>query len=499
MNEEYYDKNGIIHTGAREPPVWGEPEPLDKPRSEIPFNTKWLPDDVADYVEAFAEIMQIPAGLPGTIALGVLAGAAMRNHAIKITESWVEPLCLFVIGSAESGGSKSPTVKAMAKPLYAYEKWWNDNHKAEVAEYEQRKQLLEQDLKTLKSQRIGKNKDEREALLRNISDLNEELEGLEVKKDLRLTAQDSTPEALELIMQNNDECMTLISTEGSKVFESMLGRYEKGGNISLYLQASTGDELKTDRMGRQSISMSSPKLTMILAVQPDVIQELFENKKVKSRGLMGRFIYTEVNVPPGEKEPPRKAVPPDLQVNYSKAVYRILNSPGGVLVYDKEAQERYWEHWTALERLKRIGSDYSNMDEWLTKAQSNTARIAAILHTAGGNGVQYPITLDTLECAIALMRYYLLQAANIYSDNIKSDDTSSCKYLLAVLKRKNMREFTRTDIYQPTKKKRGFDLDETLNMLQEKEYLRVRYETSPGAKRPTRIYTLNPKIVWQPE
>ena len=111
----------------------------------------------------------------------------------------------------------------------------------------------------------------------------------------------------ELCRLKGDAEMTaeIISSEGG-VFDAMTGRYDRANNFDVYLKAHCGDFISIDRIGRKSNHVESPRLTMALAVQPDVIQGLMGNATLRGRGLCGRFLYAVCRSKVGR----RKVSPP---------------------------------------------------------------------------------------------------------------------------------------------------------------------------------------------
>src|SRR5262249_43007054 len=108
----------------------------------------------------------------------------------------------------------------------------------------------------------------------------------------RLLADDSTVEALVKKMAEQGGRMAIFSAEGS-IFPTMMGRYSPKGttpNIEPILSAWSGEDIRTDRMGREH-RIKAPALTFGLCVQPAVIQGVTKDRYVAEKGLPARFLY----------------------------------------------------------------------------------------------------------------------------------------------------------------------------------------------------------------
>lgn len=127
--------------------------------------------------------------------------------------------------------------------------------------------------------------------------LAKELSAYEVKKSLRILAQDVTPERTVTLAADNDGRIANFSAEG-ELFQIIAGRYSGGSpNMEVYLKGHAGDLMRVDRQNKESkpVFIERPALTIGLCVQPDVLRELPSVKGLQGRGLLARFLWV---VPP---------------------------------------------------------------------------------------------------------------------------------------------------------------------------------------------------------
>lgn len=91
-------------------------------------------------------------------------------------------------------------------------------------------------------------------------------------------------------MAENNDRAAIISSEGG-IFDILSGIYTKNVNIDVILKGYSGDALRVDRIGRNSITVMNPTLTLMLMVQPSVLSGLMPNNTFCGRGLTARFLY----------------------------------------------------------------------------------------------------------------------------------------------------------------------------------------------------------------
>jgi hypothetical protein len=144
------------------------------------------------------------------------------------------------------------------KPIYKYEKEENKRNRNEIIRGEAELKNLLRGIE--KAEKSG----DTEEIIRLKAQYMEIDENR--TKLLRLIADDVTSEALATLLYKNDGVMTIISTEGG-LFDTLAGRYSKTINIDAILKAHCGDQIRTDRVLRESELIDRPTLTMILSAQ----------------------------------------------------------------------------------------------------------------------------------------------------------------------------------------------------------------------------------------
>ena len=253
---------------------------------------------------------------------------------------------------------------------------------------------------------------------------------------LRLLASDVTSEKLVSIMKENDEALSIFSTEGG-IFQVMSGLYSGKGqssNIDVYLQAYSNDYVSIDRKNASSIVMYSPSLTILLYVQPQVIRKIMSNDEFKGRGLLARFCYVFPHSMIGERKYFTDHVDEYLRKQYQKCMYRLIdmNQSDRTLHVSIEADQILREYYEEIEQ--NLIDELKPIEAWAGKSFGQCARIAACLHAMKylNECVNKDIETETILSAISIERYLTAHAVYAFSGmgTVRSKRERTAIYIL---------------------------------------------------------------------
>ena len=101
-------------------------------------------------------------------------------------------------------------------------------------------------------------------------------------------------------MNENNCVLAILSPDARKVFKNILGRHSKDNSVddSVFLMGWSGDTDKIDRVGRESITLQEPCLSMTLAIQPDKLEEIFSKRELHDGGFLPRCLVCHTNAKP---------------------------------------------------------------------------------------------------------------------------------------------------------------------------------------------------------
>jgi hypothetical protein len=280
---------------------------LEMEYEEIPdFPVERLPIRLRAMANEVVDNFKIPYGLVAPMLISAVSCAMGKGVKLESGKGKKSKGNLFIIASAESGSGKSLAYKPIFKPIEDYEF-------AQSAQFEQLHMpkiqteisVLEDEIKILKKN-IGKSEGEsRGNIIEQITNKNQEITKLKKKLVFpSIYCSDVTIEKLEMLMDTTGGVISILSADARKVFKNILGRHSKDSSPedSTFLIGWTGDSDKIDRVGRDSIHLQEPCLSMFLAIQPDKLEEMFSKAELHDGGFLARCLVCHSNAEPQELE-----------------------------------------------------------------------------------------------------------------------------------------------------------------------------------------------------
>lgn len=480
--------------------AWSSPTPIDARR--VPdFPTLALPSWLAEWVEAEAEAVQVPAALPGSVALGVCSAAVSRAGLYVDAGGWREPTNLYVVAALESGNRKSTVFGHATAPFLEWERAMEKKHGRAVA---RSRQLLDVTLARLADAKKRAAKAttplEQTKLLKDVERLTDEVEDSPEPVLPRLFTSDVTTEHLGTMIGQQGGAFAVLAPEGG-VFETIAGRYSEGvPNLDLWLNGHAGDPVRVDRGSRPPVILDRPRLATVLTVQPDVLSGLARKDGFRGRGLLARFAYTIPVSLLGRRRVTPDSMPSHVELSYHESVARLLGLgrelPEGeveptLLRFDADAAEHMLVLRRSVEpRLGREG-DLAFLRDWGSKFPGLVARIAGVLHV-----VEAPeetgrlLTGRTFERAARIGEFFLAHALAAFDEMGADAACAGARHILDWIRPRWRPVVTRREIFEGV---RGATLlrsveavDASLDVLVEAGWLRpVQREEKKGVGRPS--------------
>jgi hypothetical protein len=398
---------------------WEPPIPLGADVFLPHFPVDCLPDWLGRYAVAESDATQTPLALPATVALGACAGGLAGRFRVMIRPGWQEPLNLFIVNSLPSGERKSQVVRDLLQPIQDLEKRLQEEATPRIAAAACDHRILEGKVKSLEGKAAKAKAAEVERFRTEAKEAARQLAAHHVPELPQLHCDDETPENLAKLLARQGERMFQASAEGT-VFEICKGRYSESANFDVYLKGHAGDLLRTGRVIRGTDTVDRPALTVVLAVQPDVIAGLGSEVQMRGRGFLARWLYS---IPPskvGKRLVRARPVPREVELTYQANLLKLWQLDGSsesphLLHFSEDADALLanFERW--LEPQLAPEEELSLLAGWANKLAGAVARIAGILHVADAVGRavawDFPIDAATVEKAIDLGKEYFLPHA----------------------------------------------------------------------------------------
>lgn len=475
------------------PVVWDTPIPFDE--YDLPtFPVDALPEVIRRYVLAVAESTQTSVDMAAVEALGVVSLCSQGKYFIRGYADWAEPLNTYTVVILSPAERKSSVLSMMIRPVELFESAENTRRGPEIVKSQMELSRLEKEKRSL-VERASKGKATEEEVRAKAA----EIAKYEPIKPLRLFVDDVTSEKLTSVLAENKGRAAVVSAEGG-IFDIISGLYSRNVNIDVFLKGHSGDTIRVDRIGRASESIIHPALSMVLAVQPEVLNGLMSNNTFRGRGLTARFLYSMPKSTVGSRSFSTKPIPEGVRARYQALIETILSSDNEQepISLDDGAREVLEDLFNEIEG--RLKGDLAEISDWAGKFVGAVLRISGILHV-----MKYPkdsmfdaVDRETMEHAVIIGRYFLAHAKAAYSlmgaDTVNKD----AQHLLPFIKRKRLAEFSRRDAMRLCRSFKTADsLQPVLNRLCEYGYIAVKPQelVSGIGRRPSEIYVTNPAVL----
>lgn len=475
---------------------WPDPIPLGGGFDSLPtFPVEVFPDWIADQVRQVARELQVPVCLPAMLAMVALSTCAAKRADVYVTRSWREQLCLYIVVALPPGAGKSPAFNQMLGPLVGLETTMIAEALPRIEEARTRRAIIE------KAQRKAIEKgDTTDALM-----LGDELRGLTIEVEPRLFVDDVTVEKLGIMLREQGGRLALTSTEGG-LFDQMIGRYSDKTKASLdpYLQMWSGDTVRVDRVGRESIVIEKPALTIGVTVQPTVLEALRERPELKGRGLTARFMYSMPASNVGFRNMLVDAELDDrVAERYADGMQAMWRALAGHTVplrleVTPQAKATFMAWRQLLEDERKPGGSMVALSEWSVKVESSVARTAGLLHLAHGKGGA-PVDSADIAAALAVGEYWITHAQAVHEMWGTDATTHVAQAIVKWLDEAGVTEFSVRDAYNSNRQlmPRADDAVEPLELLVERGWVMPLFDGPIGVGKrgkPSPRFAVHPAI-----
>lgn len=291
---EHADVTVIYQTEseARADP-WDPPWPLRHPTPPFPLEVMgWMEKPIRD----LSEQLQVPTDLTAMMTIAAVSATIRGRIRGAAIPGWEEPLNLYIAAVLGPGETKSPALARIVAPLREMEKEARKKAKEVILERQFAKDLADDRAKRLRDDALkAKGNPHEVAMARQEAwQAAEEADQLTVPTMPLWLAGDMTPEALVTKLAEQNGALAHLSAEGELLDTIVGGRYSSGApHLSSLLTAHDGREpVRVHRKHAADIEVQNPCLTLGLAVQPQVLEQLGQVDAAVRRGLGARFLYS---------------------------------------------------------------------------------------------------------------------------------------------------------------------------------------------------------------
>ena len=461
-----------------------------------------LPEVLRNYVSDVAESTQTPIDMAGVAALALMSIAMQPRYKVIGKADWEEQLSLYCMIVAEPSDRKSAVFNQIIKVIQSFEAEYNEHHSIDVLKSQEEHTSLEKRYKkATKDYENGKiTKDEYDEAFRKYSTH-------KVIKPISLTLDDVTSESLTNEIESQEGCIALVSSEGG-IFDIISGSYTNFPNIDIFLKGYSGDFIKVSRIGRPSLYVKNPRLTILLTVQPKVLESVVNNGTFTGRGLSARFLYSVPKSLVGSRRFETKPINFDNKKRFGDLIHEILKEPKSSTTYITLSNDAYSLLKDYYEEFEsRLITDLKDIGGWAGKLVGNILRISALITRARNvkydaflytpstdDSAEWIVQKEDMESAIKLGNYFLEHAR--FAFDFMDDNTTKKQALNFLEKLKatktyeiSFREASRMCKYMNKKE----NATAVISLLVDYGYLREKQGTSRAHNKGL-VYEVNPAI-----
>ena len=291
---------------------------------------------IGEMALALEEAYDAPLSASCMVFLGMQSACLGRD--VIITGGYTKPSYpnLYIIIGADSGQFKSNVYDAAKSPIDD----WQAAENQKIQDKKATNELITEELRKKLKEAVKGSEDELAKAINSDQRIYDELDSDAVQKALNeheekrsqkvVYLQDATPEAVEVLAQQNGGCIAIFNDEGVRVLSMMGGRYspKAGTDLSLYNSLWSSSSLNTFRIDKERTQVSCPAATgsMVVLSQPPIVDRMIQQEDTRFQGLLGRLLAHKVGSVFRPDDGQAVSVPQGLTDRWRDHIYRLLDS-----------------------------------------------------------------------------------------------------------------------------------------------------------------------------
>jgi hypothetical protein len=367
-----------------------------------------FPPGLASFINTYAkEQMLKPCGFLLPILCSVTSVIGNRARvAMTPTHSWKESCVLWGANIATASSGKSPT--SSPTTLQAFKPWQaqeRKRHADALSDWKHRRAQVERDVKSAASETGGAG-----------GDLMAQFLAENPQPELRhLLVSDATFERIEMILSNGSNPGLLAVHDELAGWFSQLCRAPNRSDRAKWLSLYPGEQLITDRVGRDSIFVPNPAVSLFGSLQPARLEGLWKadaeanEGMADADGLWSRFLMFDLGEWAYEYQDSTVLIAPVISNLYKQVDAAASKLPIGddgepiIITVAEDAKATMIQWVRQAESFKFAASDPSDRQYW-GKQRGATLRIALAIHAirqaSAGLSLNTPISEEVIRAAI---------------------------------------------------------------------------------------------------
>ena len=488
-------------------------EPIVKGKALPRFPLEQFPAWIQEHIKSFAAVTGVSADYCAAAVLGTISAVTVGHCVIPFNGTHREPIQLYSIFTGSSGTMKSSVIRHFMEPANEYLR--KNNDKTMKANYAIKKEIESIEKEISIEKKAGK-----KANLEKIRELTARIDQKRQERHSSFPVpwDDVTPESLLTAMNFSRGTANIATAEGN-IINVICGRsYTQRGavqNIDVFLKGADGESIHNFRVTSGEIDIPRADISMLLAIQPGLLERLCTSADAISRGLAQRFlIYAPEDTQNAiDHTAPVFMDPAHIErwndhIKYIAARFMDPDGDCKQMPLEPAADRIIREFWNYESQLKteRGPGDDESITSWIGKLHGKALRVAALLALLRDKDAQ-TITKQDAEISIYLFKQYYIPhfiGAFEHADNLTREQRQIVNWITRNAERTGRKEqFTQRELWMDIRQRSAFagrlgrDLfAAALAELQEKNYIRpaALVKTPSGRGRPGNAWQINPEL-----
>ena len=463
---------------------------------EIPASL--LPGIYGNYATSLAESSETPPGLAVMSILGVISACVAKYYVVSPKVGWAEPTNIYTMIAMQPGSNKSLILKSCTQPLIDWEKSQREIMQPTILRLRSEHLTYVEDIKRMRKD-VSRLKDnsKKSELAQEIAD--KEINLPDIPALPQLFTNDATPESLTQNVAEQYGRFSIFTDEGG-ILDTLSGLYSNGNaNVDILLKGIDGGDIRVNRKDRTL--MLNPYLSIVMTIQPIIIQNMASKKTFQGKGMFERFLFVLPKSRLGFRTHNTAPLSDELKAKYHQAINELLERhphqsdiEATKLMLSEEATAEWRSFQLGNEKMLRPDGTLSHCSGWGGKISGMALRLAGLLHVMSGGGT-YVIPKKTMNSALTLAALLSKHALAVYDSVGMGEDMSLAKYLYEWVAVMEGDHFTQSQLTIKLKNKKPRDelRNNALKILIERNIISEAV-TMPSHGKATTQYLINPQL-----
>lgn len=487
-------------------------ETIEKAAALPVFPMERFPGWIQDHICAFAASTGVNKDYCAAAVLGTISAVTVGHCDILFNGTHREPVQLYTAFVGGSGTMKSSVIRHFMEPAT---NWLRaNNEQTKKTNFAIKKQIEDLEKKIATEKKAG-DKANQETILDYTALIEQKRE--ERHNGFPVPWDDVTPESLVNSMRYTRGTANIATAEGN-IINVIVGRsYTQRGavqNIDAFLKGADGEPIHLFRITTGETDIQRADISMLLGIQPDLLERLCTSADAVGRGLAQRFLIYA----PEESENAIDYTAPVYMdsahmaawkdhIEFIASRFMDPDSQAKMMKLEPEADRIIRKFWNYERELKaeRGKADSESIIGWISKLHGKALRVSAIMALLRDKEAT-EITAYDAENAVGLFKeYYIPQFIGAYEKPcfLTREQRQIIDWIVRRANRSGKRDyFAEHEAHKDLRQRAAFSGKDgltrfraALDDLREKNYIRpILIPPTGNAKRPTKAWQINPDV-----